>query len=298
MLELQPNAETPPPAVPPRQTGTPGQGRPARARHRPRRENGAEQALGPWLNGLLLLVAVVLGLAWTQKDRLPPPQELLPDLAQAPAQTPVEDAPFRFGYRKHEYEVKTLAAYELWGVIVSHNDITGLADIYHSADSFDTKDVCVLWGGNAGRDDYLKARFSSGAWTCYYEYPEGVSLNPQEVSNNHLITTSASLRKAINGLHKGDQIHFRGRLVSYRDLKAPEFWRTSSLTRSDSGNGACEVVLVEQLDVLKPGNPGWRKTYQLAAWAFLALLALRGLLFLRYLFQPADERLTGFTYTR
>jgi len=250
------------------------------------------------LNWLIILSGLAFGLAWYKQDRLPGPQQLLPELAQAPLQTPLEDESFQFSYRQHDYEVKTLAAYELWGVIVSHNNISGLSDIYHTADSLDTKDICVLWGDNAGRDDYLKARFTSGAWTCEYEYPQGVSLNNNEISNNHLITDNDSTRRAINGLRRGDQVHLRGRLVGYHDLKFPDAWRNSSLTRLDAGNGACEVVYVEELEVLKPANPQWRRLYRVAGWAAVLFLSIRTLFFIAYLFKPADERLGRYTWNK
>ncbi len=267
------------------------------AASRARVRRGTGRGLGKWLNGLLAIALPVLGLAWYQQDRLPPSRELLAELSQEPIQTAAaaeEAQPFRFSYRKREFEVKTLATYELWGVIVSHNDIHGLMDIYHDKNSLDTKDICVLWGDNATRDDYLKASFTSGAWTCNFSYPQGVVLDEKEIANNHLITDSDEIRGKIDGLRKGDQIHLRGRLVAYRDLKWTNFWRTSSLTRSDQGNGACEVVFVEDIEVLKPGNPAWRKAYRIAAWATAIVLGLKFLSLLAYLFKPADERLSGF----
>lgn len=243
---------------------------------------------------LLLAAALLWGLAWLRQDRLPGPSEIVPALSQAPLQTPLEARAFLFGYRRHNYQVKTFAEYELWGLIVSHNNISGVADIYHDADSLDTKDICVVWGASLARGDYLKARFSSGAWTCYYEYPEDAPLDAREVANNHLITDSDSLRRAINGLRRGDQVHIRGRLVGYRDTAFPDFWRNSSLTRADTGNGACEVVFVEGVEVLKPGNPRWRAAGRLAFWAVLALAALRAGLLLAELARPADGRLSAF----
>ena len=262
-----------------------------KGKQRPDR-SGAVRTIERALNSLLLLTGLLFGLAWHRQERLPQPQDLRPELFQAPLQTPLEDLPFQFSYRNHDYEVKTFADYELWGVIVSHNNISGVGDIYHDADSLDTKDICVLWGGNTARDDYLRVSFSSGAWTCYYEYPAGVTFNASEVSNNHLITDSPVIRKQIDGLRRGDQVHLRGRLVGYRDRLWGNFWRNSSLTRADSGNGACEVVFVDDIEVLKPANPQWRAAFRISGWAALALLIVRALLFLAEMFRPVDERLS------
>jgi len=290
---LQPVADgEAPPVLPPKHGGAPKRAGPGQRRRGPNPNSGAARTLESALNGLLLLAGLVFGLAWYFQDRLPQPPDLLPTLAQAPVQTPLEAPLFQFSYRGHDYEVKTFAEYELWGVIVSHNNISGVGDIYHNADSLDTKDICVLWGGNVAGDDYLHVKFSSGAWTCYFEYPQGVSFNAREVSNNHLITDSPAIRKQIDGLRRGDQVHLRGRLVGYRDRLWADFWRNSSLSRLDGGNGACEVVFVEALEILKSANPQWRAAYHISGWVALALLVLRALLLLAELSRPVDERLS------
>ena len=61
----------------------------------------------------------------------------------------------------------------------------------------------------------------------------------------------------------------------------PHAWRMTSTTRNDSGNGACEVVFVEAIDILQHGTPGWYTTYTLGWWSLLCLLVLKGGLLLR-----------------
>jgi hypothetical protein len=294
--DLQPVPEAEPqPSFQAKRTGAKEYSNPGGPKQAPN-ASGTTRAIEWTLNILLLLASSLFVIAWYMQDRLPKPDEMLPELAQSPVQTPLEDTSFQFNYRNHDYEVKTFAEYELWGVIVSHNNISGVGDIYHNSDSLDTKDICVLWGGNVAQDDYLRVSFSSGAWTCYYQYPEGVSFNTSEISNNHLITDSPKIRKQIEGLRIGDQVRMRGRLVGYRDIQWTNFWRNSSLVRTDTGNGACEVVFVEEIDVLKPGNAPWRKAGLTSGWAALILLAIRLIYLFGELFKPADERLSGFTW--
>jgi hypothetical protein len=68
---------------------------------------------------------------------------------------------------------------------------------------------------------------------------------------------------------KGDQVHFKGWLVSY-GIKGSPYRRTSSTTRFDRGNGACETVFINEFRVLRAANPGWRALYRLS----LVLMAI------------------------
>jgi len=62
---------------------------------------------------------------------------------------------------------------------------------------------------------------------------------------------------------KGDQIRFKGWLVSY-GIKDTPYRRVSSTSRRDRGNGACETVFVNEFEILKPANPEWRVLYKLS----------------------------------
>jgi hypothetical protein len=58
----------------------------------------------------------------------------------------------------------------------------------------------------------------------------------------------------------------RGYLVDYTTFKdgRPAGTRVSSEVRTDTGNGACEVLYVESLDLLGSANRAWRIAYKTA----------------------------------
>jgi len=222
---------------------------------------------------VLVLGCVALGAsAYLRKDTLPPTDRLDPALGQQPVQVEDRGARFSFGYREQHYTVEPVADYELWGLVVSHNDISSIFDAYHDADSVDSKDLCVIWGRNLEAGDFRNVKYWSGSWTCNASWREGVTFHANQLSNNHLITQNASLRKLINSVHVGDQVHFRGMLVNYRDDANPDSWRNTSTTREDSGNHACEVVYVRDFEILRRGNEGWQLAWYGALWAFGVLL--------------------------
>jgi hypothetical protein len=215
------------------------------------------------------------GLAWWNKGRLPPVKEIRREAWRVPVQKGTEAKAFSFSYRGRPFDVKPLADYEFWGVIVSHNDIDSLADIYHDEDAVDTKDVCVAWGEAAANPEIHKVKFRSGPFTCYFQYPGDVVFQQQHVSNNHLVTDDPGLRERIARLRVGDQIHAKGMLVSYRPADQPDNWRTSSLTRGDTGPGACEVFFARELEVLAQGTPGWYKLWRFCLQGFIAISILK-----------------------
>jgi hypothetical protein len=69
----------------------------------------------------------------------------------------------------------------------------------------------------------------------------------------------------------GDQIRIKGYLSSYTNDSGST--RGTSTTRTDTGNGACETIYVEQFKIVEAATSYWR----ISMWTSLALL-LAGLL--------------------
>ena len=233
------------------------------------------------LTWLLLLAIGLTGLAAVKRGAFVRHTAILPPLFQDPIQTPTTRPPFAFPYQGETYLVHPVAAYELWGLVVSHNNIHSVTDIYHDRTSVDTKDLCVIWGLNLTRDDFQQVAYWSDPWSCGFAVPALLLFSPDHLSNNHLITADQRLRDRIDAVRIGDQIHLKGLLVNYSARRMPLAWRTSSTTRHDRGNGACEVVFVEALDILQPGTPGWYTTYTVGWWSILLLVVLKGGLLMR-----------------
>lgn len=75
-----------------------------------------------------------------------------------------------------------------------------------------------------------------------------------QLSNNHLLTADTSIRDKLKDIKIGDQIRIRGWLSSYRNSKGGS--RGTSITREYSGNGACETIYVNQVDILNKYKNG------------------------------------------
>lgn len=70
-------------------------------------------------------------------------------------------------------------------------------------------------------------------------------------ANTHLITDDEEIRKEMLGIKKGDIIYLEGALV--RATFDSGLTMTSSLSRSDQGDGACEVMWIKRLEKIE--NP-------------------------------------------
>ena len=66
----------------------------------------------------------------------------------------------------------------------------------------------------------------------------------QMVSNMHIIPANPQIAKQIKNVKRGDLVRMQGELVEVRDKDL--VWK-SSLTPTDTGDGACEVFRVSSI---------------------------------------------------
>jgi hypothetical protein len=217
------------------------------------------------------------------RNRLPDKGLILEPLRQNPAQT--RDGvpePFEVTRKDFTYTVTPLFSYELWGMIVSYHHSASFIDVSHKQwnDYLNTKDICVIWGKNVETGVYERMTFRNRDFTCFYRYPDretGELFTENCLSNNHLLPADPLVADAILKARTGDQVHFKGWLVSY-SIKGSRYSRGSSTVRNDRGNGACEVVYVTEFEVLREANAAWRTLHKLSL--VLAVLSLAALFFI------------------
>jgi len=238
------------------------------------------------VNQLVLLVFLAsVGLAiWShwKKDQLPPPSFYDLTRLQAPRQAPTRSGPFKVEANDITYTIDPLFDYELDGVVVSLHDSDVFWDIYHFKDWKDfinIRDLCVVWGDNVATGVFRDMDYKNTTWTCWISTNDQAAYKAfasDQLSNNHVLAHEESIQKAIKSAEIGDQIRFRGKLAKYSH--AGGFHRGTSTTRTDSGNGACETVYIEEFRIIRKSNTGWRLTYRLssalAAISFIALVVL------------------------
>jgi hypothetical protein len=175
-----------------------------------------------------------------------------------PIQEVVDQRPFTMTINGYTYTLTPMASYDISGLVVSHHRGDALLNLYHKADPGNIKDVCVVWGEDITNGSYRKVRFRSEEFSCYYSWSGVVTppFKPDKMSNNHLIPATPEVAADIRAIHIGDQVRMRGLLVDYKVTKDGReiFTRRTSLTRTDTGYGACEILYTTDLAVVARGN--------------------------------------------
>jgi len=249
--------------------------------------DGSEPAANPPAAGwrtsriwkwLLALCLVLLSASYFLKDRLPDPSDVVEALYQEPVQTPTQAAPFQVKTGDHSYTITPLFQYELHGLVVSLHHSGSWWDIYHKAwqDYLNIKDLCVVWGDNIDSGVYTRMKFKSGSWTCWYQWPDretGALFDNAGLSNNHLLADHGEINRQIMAASIGDQVYFKGYLAEYAN-DATDFQRGTSTTRTDTGNGACETVYIDDFRILKRANSLWKMIFRHGWWVAAACLVL------------------------
>ncbi len=236
-----------------------------------------------WLARLGCLAGLALFIAGTfYVERFDQALSIHPELLQEPQQELNRDSTFPFEYRGHRYEVEPVADYLISGLVVTHNDISSIADAYHTSDSVDFRDICLVWGTNLTSGAFRNVEYWSMPWSCHFK-PKNrhayAAFNQAELSNNHLLAADETVRSAIEKFQVGDQIQLRGKLINYWPQGQPETKRKTSLTRDDTGDGACEVLWVEAASILRPGSTGWHQVQSFGKLLLTGSLALMIILF-------------------
>ncbi len=230
---------------------------------------------------ILLISFVILVISFWNRNEFPDKTDISPKLAQAPIQELIQHPEFAVNVDDKDYFIQPKYDYELYGMVVSyrvHNGDTGAH--LRWGDHLNVADYCVVWSENAFEARLDEMTFRNQEWTCYYQYPNrevGASFDGAKLSNNHLISGDSGIRERIKKIGIGDQIRIKGWLSSYRSTE--RFIRGTSINRLDTGNGACETIYVNEIEILSVHTSSWRKLMYVSLFIFLAALA-------RYFYTP------------
>lgn len=168
-----------------------------------------------------------------------------------PVQTDVKGED-RMVYEGSEGRVELIprAAYELTGVVKSkkkYSDYTAQVSEY---------DLAMAWGDLNKEDIDRGISYSqSGRW-YYYKYSQGISVTSDYISKNsanvHIIHKDKDILKKIESIKEGDYIKLEGYLVDvdFNNPNNSSLWKTSK-SRNDTGNGACEIMYVENVILIE-----------------------------------------------
>jgi len=158
----------------------------------------------------------------------------------APLQENVDDGPT---WEIGEYEVHALARFEIEARVLSAERYrfdreAGLSPI----------DLALGWGPMSSNAVIDTLDISQGGRFFHWWSSEPM-INAGEIqrhsANMHMVPIDSAARETLFDARAGSLVHVKGWLV---EAKSKDGWRwRSSLSRGDSGAGACELVLVEDI---------------------------------------------------
>jgi hypothetical protein len=214
------------------------------------------------------------------------PQIQKPVMDNNPTQNALNISPIQTVYGKYTYDITPLYSYEIYGIVVSEYSSHNWLDLTHKKDPANTRDLCLVWGENVKSGAYQKVKYSHGEFTCYYSYRLNIDppFNGFYFSNNHLIPKNEDIERKIGGINIGDQVRISGYLANYKitDENGRESTsRNTSITRNDARNGACEIIYVTEIEVLKRGNIIY---FALKKYLPILIIASFGYIIFKFLF--------------
>lgn len=112
-------------------------------------------------------------------------------------------------------------------------------------------DLALGWDDMARPEIYSQFEISQrNRW--YFWRAESLPIPRRDAerqsANMHMIPADDFVAKALTAIEKHQLIQLQGKLVR---VDAADGWHwVSSLTRDDTGNGACELVLLESIEVI------------------------------------------------
>ena len=113
-------------------------------------------------------------------------------------------------------------------------------------------DFALGWGKMKDPQVYKQLSIRQSNRWYYWRYENSPPIPVNEISsqsaNTHLIPANKEIAKQLAKIDPDNLIYLKGQLV---EVKSQDGWVwRSSLSRDDTGNGACELMLVEQVRIL------------------------------------------------
>ena len=155
-------------------------------------------------------------------------------------------------------EIDYVATYDISGRVV---DVQRYFE-FNTGNKLSSRDIGISWGPIAKEENYGKIKWTSLGNRYLSWHTNDSSLLGQIGgrnsfnslwSNNHLIPKDDKIEKLIKKIKKNDFIRIEGYLINafWDGIREEKCIWTTSTSRYDTGNGACEVVYVTGIKWLK-----------------------------------------------
>ena len=193
----------------------------------------------------ILLVVALLG--WWLSPPIHSARARAPGMlvAEAPDQRDPESTAT---FQDKDFTITPLADFSLTARVLSRTDYG-----FDRESSISPTDLALGWGRMSDSAVLAGLDISqSNRWYFYHWSTDAPPIPKDEIirssANMHMMPADDTVRWELKQVRPGDVIHLEGQLIEARRSDG-SVWR-SSMTRDDSGDGACEVVYVRRLVVM------------------------------------------------
>ena len=160
-----------------------------------------------------------------------------------PTQDPIQASQAEFNFKG--YTITPLQSFQIEARVLSTKNY----NLDREAD-LSPVDFALGWGSMSDEAILSKVDISQSNRFYYWhvnEFPIPRRDIETQSANMHMIPADEQIEKSLKAVRPGQVVKFSGYLI---EAKANDGWHwKSSLTREDTGNGACELVFVKALTV-------------------------------------------------
>ena len=172
------------------------------------------------------------------------------DISQDPVQTLcASNEPIIIEIKNGQFTLTPLAEYNFCGLVVSRETYS-----YGWDGEISPIDLAIVWGKLAEHEYDQYMPYSQSSRWYYYKYKPGTPFDNSYIishsSNNHMIPANENVRRAVKMIKEKDEVFLEGFLVSLKGTyKGETVTWNSSLSRTDTGDGSCELFYVSKVRI-------------------------------------------------
>lgn len=186
---------------------------------------------------MLVVLAFLVRDYWFERPLTHPPGILVPNAPRQTAMTEIR------AWTKEDYQIRALAQFSLEARVLSKERYW-----FDRAADLAPIDLALGWGPMSDQN-ILDQLDISQSGRRYFWWTRHLPVPAEKITacsaNMHMIPATEDIAAILKSLRRGEIISLQGYLVA---VHAPRGWSwRSSLSRTDQGDGACEVIWVERL---------------------------------------------------